>query len=174
MKSGPKEGEVWLEFHRWSMFKDEGQKGLKKVEGSLCRSYIINSRSNAKLTMQRLGHSKSPLSSGKSGRLSIWVTMESCQKKKKKKKTRIEGDGEKERLSSTLLLSLWLQFPRSKWDKNNTKNWQRKERCKGKKVNTLRMSGQTVSQDSWSCTDSSSRWIRYFCTAPVPLLSSSS
>lgn len=67
---------------------------------------------------------------------------------KKKKKTKIEGGGEKKRLSSTLLLSLWLQFPRSKWDKNNTKNWQSKERCKGKKVNTLRMSGQTVSQDS--------------------------
>lgn len=30
MKSGPKEGEVWLEFHRGSMFKDEGQKGLKE------------------------------------------------------------------------------------------------------------------------------------------------
>lgn len=34
MKSGPKE-EVWLEFHKWSMFKDEGQKGLKESGGQL-------------------------------------------------------------------------------------------------------------------------------------------
>ena len=36
------------------------------------------------------------------------------------------------RLPSTLLLSVCLKFPRSKWDKNNTKNCQSKERCKGK------------------------------------------
>lgn len=74
------------------------------MEGSWCRSYIIISRSNAKLTMQRLGHSKSPLSSGKSGRLSIWVTTESCQKKKKKRL----GLREMERRRDFLLYCCWV------------------------------------------------------------------
>lgn len=55
-------------FHEGSRPKDAGQKGHKREwKGNRCRSYIMNNRSNVKLTTERLGCTKFPSLQGKLG-----------------------------------------------------------------------------------------------------------